>query len=138
MINTHIDTTTYAEITEQFTLKPIFDQMTKINNSLNLIKGLMQFNLQNRDCTNLGNLNSNTDNIQELVSIAKKRNLTMLRMQTSENAAMEHKFIGFLINENRNISCMLTNSLKNVQYLLAQNTFRTYPTTTRQMINFRD
>ena len=59
-------------------------------------------------------------------------------MQTSENAAMEHKFIGYVINENHQTSCMLTNSLKNVQYLLAQNTFRTTPTTGRQMINYRD
>ena len=72
LINSHIDTIEYAEITEQFTLKPIFDQMARINSTLKLIQGLLEFNLQNRDCTNLGNLNSNTDDIKELISIAIK------------------------------------------------------------------
>ena len=98
----------------------------------------MEFSTQNNDCHNIENLNSNTDDIQDLISIAKQKNLTMLRMQISENAAVVHKFIGFLINNNNNISCTLTNSLKHVQYLLAQNTFRIYPTTGRQMINYRD
>ena len=72
LINTHVDTTSYSEITEEFTLKPIFDQMEKINSSLKLIEGLMQFDLRNRDCSTVGNLNSNTDDLQELVEIAKE------------------------------------------------------------------
>ena len=63
----------------------------------------MQFDLRNRDCSTVGNLNSNTDDIQELVEIAKVRNLTRLRMQTYENE-VEHKFIGYIINDIRNIS----------------------------------
>ena len=63
LINTQVDTMSYSEITEEFTLKPIFDQMEKINNSLKLIEGLMQFDLRNRDCSTVGNPNSNTDDI---------------------------------------------------------------------------
>ena len=137
LLTTHVDTTEYSEITEEFTLEPIFEQMKKINNSLKLIEGLMKFDIRNRDCSSVGNQNSNTDDIQELVAIAKDRNITRLRMQTYENEA-DHKFIGFLINNDRNISCVLTNSLKRVQYLLAQNTFRTQPTTKQQMTNYRD
>ena len=98
--------------------------MMRINESLSLIKGLMRFSTQNNDCHNVGNLNSNSDDLKELISISKQQNLTMLRMQISETAAVVHKFIGFLISHNGTISCTLTNSLENVQYLLAQNTFR--------------
>ena len=137
LISSNIDTVEYAEITEQFSLEPIFNQISKINSTLSLIQGLLKFSMENRDCTTLGNLNSNTDSIEELIGIAKTRNLTMLRMQTYENA-MEHKFVGYVINDNHQTSCMLTNSVANIQYLLAKNTFRNTPATDRQMIDYRD
>ena len=137
LISSNIDTVEYAEISERFSLEPIFNQILKLNSTLSLIQGLLKFTVENRDCTTLGNLNSNTDNIEELIAIAKTRNLTMLRMQTSENE-IEHKFIGYVINDNRQTSCILTNSVANINYLLAQNTFRNTPATDRQMINYRD
>merc|ERR1712208_211674 len=137
LISSNIDTVQYAEISERFSLEPIFNQILKLNSTLSLIQGLLKFTVENRDCTTLGNLNSNTDNIEELVAIAKTRNLTMLRMQTSENE-IEHKFVGYVINDNHQTSCILTNSVANINYLLAQNTFRNTPATDRQMIDYRD
>ena len=113
LISSNIDTVQYTEISERFSLEPIFNQISKLNSTLSLIQGLLKFTVENRDCTTLGNLNSNTDNIEELISIAKTRNLTMLRMQTSENE-IEHKFIGFVINDNHQTSCILTNSVTNI------------------------
>ena len=137
LISSNIDTVEYAEITEQYSLEPIFNQIAKLNSTLSEIQGLLQFSMDNRDCTTLGNLNANTDNIEELIQIAKTRNLTMLRMQTYESS-MEHKFVGYLINNNHQTSCMLTNSVANIQFLLAKNTFRTTPVTDNQMIDYRD
>ena len=39
LINTPVDTVEYGEITEQFTLQPVYEQMMRINESLSLIKG---------------------------------------------------------------------------------------------------
>merc|ERR1712015_342097 len=137
LISSNIDTVQYTEISEQFSLEPIFNQITKLNRTLSLIQGLLNFTVENRDCTTLGNLNSNTDSIEELISIAKTRNLTMLRMQTSEKE-IEHKYIGYVINDNHQTSCILTNSVANTNYLLAQNTIRNTPNTDREIIDYRD
>ena len=137
LITSNIDTVQYTEISEQFSLEPIFNQISKLNRTLSLIQGLLDFTVENRDCTTLGNLNSNTDNIEELISVAKTRNLTMLRMQTSEKE-IEHKYIGYVINDNHQTSCILTNSVANTNYLLAQNTIRNTPDTDREIIDYRD
>ena len=137
LITSNIDTVQYTEISEQFSLEPIFNQISKLNRTLSLIQGLLNFTVENRDCTTLGNLNSNTDNIEELISIAKTKNLTMLRMQTSEKE-IEHKYIGYVINDNHQTSCILTNSVANSNYLLAQNTIRNTPNTDREIIDYRD
>ena len=79
LINTPVNTVEYVEFTEEFTLEPMYEQMMRINESLNLIKGLMKFSTQNNDCHDIGNLNSNTDDIKDLISIAKQANLTMLK-----------------------------------------------------------
>ena len=63
LISSNIDTVEYAEITEQYSLEPIFNQIAKLNSTLSEIQGLLQFSMDNRDCTSLGNLNANTDNI---------------------------------------------------------------------------
>ena len=77
LITSNIDTVQYTEISEQFSLEPIFNQISKLNRTLSLIQGLLNFTVENRDCTTLGNLNSNTDDIKDLISIAKQANLTM-------------------------------------------------------------
>ena len=137
LISTQISTIEYVEITEAFSLDPIFTQIERLNDSLSIIQSLLQFRVDNRDCTSVGNLNSNVDSIEELVSIAIAKNLTKLRMQISE-AGDKHKFVGFVVNENHQTSCRLTNSLANTQYLLAQNTFRNKPETDQQVIFYRD
>ena len=137
LISSNIDTVEYAEITELFPLEPIFSQVSQLNSTLSMIQGLLRFSIENRDCTTLGNVNSNTDNIEELIKIAKTKNLTMLRMQISETG-IKHKFVGYVVNENHQTSCLLTNSVANIQYLLAQNTIRNTPETDRQIINYRD
>ena len=137
LISTNIATVEYAEITEIFPLDPIFNQIARLNGSLSMIQGLLEFSVENRDCTTLGNVNANTDSIEELITIAKTKNLTYLRMQISETG-INHKFVGYVVNENHQTSCLLTNSVANIQYLLAQNTIRNTPETDQQIINYRD
>ena len=109
-----MDTVVYNEINEQFSLLPMFEQIAKINNSLQLITGLLDFSLKNRDCVNLGNLNSNTDDLVDLIEISKSKNITMMRMQISETA-QDHRYVGYLINQNHEMSCTLTNSVSSIQ-----------------------
>ena len=45
---------------------------------------LLDFNNFNQDCVNVGNLNSNTDDLIDLIEISKSKNITMMRMQISE------------------------------------------------------
>merc|ERR1711891_142916 len=137
LIYSSIDTVKYTEISEIYPLDPILNQIVKLNKTLSLIQGLLRFSIENRDCTTLGNVNSNIDNIEELIKIAKTKNLTMLRMQISETG-IKHKFVGYVVNENHQTSCLLTNSVANIQYLLAQNTIRNTPETDQQIINYRD
>ena len=137
IIKSEVDTVVYNEINEQFSLLPLFNHIARMNDTLQLITGLLDFNNFNQDCVNVGNLNSNTDDLIDLIEISKSKNITMMRMQISETA-QDHRYVGYLINQNHEMSCTLTNSVSSIQYLMAQNTFRTYPVNENQVINYRD
>ena len=135
MVSSDIRTEQYQELSEIFSLEPLFEQLKLVDKSLETIKSFMYFNRNHRDCYSIGNLNSNTDHLANMVKIIKSNNLTKIRLQHKEEG--QHEYEVFLQNTGSKIECVVSSSLSHIQYLLARNTFRTCPTTSEDINLYR-
>ena len=127
MLSTPTKTVEFEEYTEIFPMNPIFDQISLLSEALLKIRGFMTFSRNNEQCSDIGNQNTNTDSLENIMNIARQRNLTNIKFQHKE-VSKQQLFDAFLRYSNNTFSCVLSSSFHSIQFMLAQNTFRDKPT----------
>ena len=109
--------------------------MNLIDSSLNTIKQLKYFSKENAQCQAVGSANANPDHLEKMIQLVRLKNITAAKLNIFEQS--EHHFTAFLKNRNNSVGCVLSNSLSYLQFLLAQNPFRTTPTSDSALIRYR-
>ena len=127
LITSSVATVQYKEMTEQYDLNTYYDQMSLIDSSLTTIKQLMYFSKENAQCQTIGSANANPDHLEKMIQLVRMKNISAVKLNIFEQS--EQHFTAYLQNRNNTIGCIISNSLNYLQFLLAQNPFRTTPTT---------
>ena len=135
LITSSVATVQYKDMTEQYDLQTYCDQMNLIDSSLTTIKQLMYFTKENAQCQTVGSENTNLDHLEKMVQLVRMKNISAVKLNIFEQS--EQHFTAYLQNRNNSIGCVLSNSLNYLQFLLAQNPFRTTPTTDSSLTRYR-
>ena len=135
LITSSVATVQYKEMTEQYDLNTYYDQMSLIDSSLTTIKQLMYFSKENAQCQTIGSANANPDHLEKMIQLVRMKNISAVKLNIFEQS--EQHFTAYLQNRNNTIGCIISNSLNYLQFLLAQNPFRTTPTTDSSLTRYR-
>lgn len=134
IIRNQVPSAQLAEVTEIFSLAPLYVFINQVENAIEEVGFLNRYELSKTGCLE----NEQPDDILSVVKIAKRDQMSMVRMNSVEEyKGVEYETVLFSSNF-KSFYCLVTFSSSFQEKLMNRNPFRVLPSSHMELENYRE